>query len=232
MCGRFAEISTPKMIADALGVAEGRVPPRKPRYNIAPTHPVFGVYAQGKTRVVDVFTWGLVPVWAKDPEIGARLINARSETVSEKPSFCGSFKNSRCLIIADGFYEWRKTSAGKQPYFIRLKSREPFGFGGLWSHWTGADGSEIRSCAILTTSPNAVMKPIHDRMPVIIPKQRIGEWLDHNSYDPRLLSDFFTPYSDDALEAYPVSPLVNSPANDSEDCMAEVPPLGFPDKLL
>ncbi len=170
-------------------------------------------------RVIDVFTWGLVPVWAKDPSIGARLINARSETVEEKPSFRGSFKNSRCLIIADGFYEWRRVGAGKQPYLIRLKSREPFGFGGLWSHWTGPDGSEISSCAILTTSPNAVMKPIHDRMPVIIPKDRIGEWLDHNRYDPRQLSDFFRPYPDDELETYPVSTLVNSPANDSPACI-------------
>ncbi len=219
MCGRFLEISKPQAIADAMGVPVDRIPAHKPRYNISPTHPVFGVRVQGAKRVIDVFAWGLVPVWAKDPSIGARLINARSETVEEKPSFRGSFKNSRCLIIADGFYEWRRMGAGKQPYLIRLKSREPFGFGGLWSHWTGPDGSEISSCAILTTSPNAVMKPIHDRMPVIIPKDRIGEWLDHNRYDPRQLSDFFRPYPDDELETYPVSTLVNSPANDSPACI-------------
>jgi putative SOS response-associated peptidase YedK len=223
MCGRFLEISTPQMIAAALGVDPRRIPGRAPRYNIAPSQPVFGVYAQGQTRIVDVFTWGLVPVWAKDPSIGERMINARAETVAEKPSFRGPFKNSRCLIIADGFYEWRRTGEAKQPYCIRLKTREPFGFGGLWSHWTGPDGTEIRSCAILTTSPNAVMKPIHDRMPVIIPKDRIGEWLDHNRYDPKSLSDFFTPYPDAELEAYPVSTLVNSPSNDSPDCIEPLP---------
>lgn len=220
MCGRFAEISSPKMIAAAFGLAEDRIPPHRPRYNIAPTHPVFGVRAQGRSRVLDVFTWGLVPAWARDPSIGERLINARAETAGEKPSFRGSFKNSRCLIVADGFYEWRRTPAGKQPYLIRLKSREPFGFGGLWSHWTGADGSEIRSCAILTTAADAVMRPIHDRMPVIIPKARIAEWLDHDRYEPARLAEFFVPAEDIRLEAFPVSTFVNSPANDSPECVA------------
>ena len=216
MCGRFTEKSKPEKIAKTLGLMPGLIPPHAPNYNVTPMSGVLAVFKQGSKKRADFFSWGLVPVWAKDPSIGGHMINARSETVLEKPSFRGPFKNSRCVIVADGFYEWRKTGAGaKQPYYIRMKSGDPFGFAGLWSHWLGPEGSEIISCAILTTSPNELMKPIHDRMPVILPPDRIDAWLDHDRYESARLVEMLRPYPDGELEAYPVSTLVNTPSNNS-----------------
>lgn len=219
MCGRFTAAKKADEIAKTFGLKAGKVPPIAPQYNVSPSSPVLGLYAQGREKRLDYFTWGLVPVWAKDPLIGSRMINARAETVLEKPSFRGPFKNSRCLVVADGFYEWKRTGQAKQPYFVHLKSGDPFGFAGLWSHWTGPDGSEIKSCAILTTAPNALMRPIHDRMPVILPREHIDEWLDHDCFESVRLAGLLKPYPDEALEAYPVGTFVNSPSNDSPKCV-------------
>jgi putative SOS response-associated peptidase YedK len=163
----------------------------------------------------------LIPSWAKDPEIGSRLINARSETLAEKPSFRSAFRRRRCLILADGFYEW-KTIPGeksKLPMFIHLKNGKVFAFAGLWEIWSAPDGSEIRSCTIITTQPNEMMQSIHNRMPVILPINAYKDWLDPEERTPESLSQWLAPYPAGEMEAYPVSKLVNSPQNDVPECI-------------
>jgi putative SOS response-associated peptidase YedK len=171
---------------------------------------------------MNYFNWGLIPSWAKDPSIGNCMINARAETVSDKPVFRGPFKNSRCLITADGFFEWKKSGSSKQPYFIRMKSKEPFGFAGLWSHWMSPDGSEIKSCSIITTSSNSLMRTIHDRTPVIMDKTNEDEWLDTKVFNKNHLLDMLKPCDIDLLEIYPISTYVNSPSNNSQQCIERI----------
>jgi putative SOS response-associated peptidase YedK len=189
-----------------------------PRYNIAPTQPVAVIPNDGK-RAIDFFTWGLIPSWAKDPSIGSRLINARSETLAEKPSFRSAYRRRRCLILADGFYEWqaREGTKTKVPYYIRLESGDPFGFAGLWEQWFAPDGSEVKSCTIVTTEPNELVGKIHNRMPVILPAAAHQEWLDPGEKDPDSLQGLLKPYPALEMMAYPVATLVNSPANDWPD---------------
>lgn len=217
MCGRFAQIETISslikffMIDDTLVEASSS-------YNIAPGSKVLSVVNnEGKRLLVD-FQWGLVPAWAKDPAIGDRLINARAETVSQKPSFRGAFKARRCLIVASGFYEWKKEGRGKIPYFIRLASREPIAFAGIHETWKSSQGKELHTCAIITTGPNALMEQIHNRMPVILSRDRQEPWLD-SSVLPEEAQTFLAPYPAEEMEAYPVSTLVNSPKNNSADCI-------------
>lgn len=209
MCGRFT------LTADADDLREQfpglYIPPDlQPRYNIAPSQPVAVIPNDGKNRL-DFFVWGLVPSWAKDPSIGDRLINARAETLLEKPSFRNAFRRRRCLVLADGFYEWRKEGKVKVPMYIRLASGKPFAFAGLWEYWSSADGSEIFSCAIITTEPNDLMATIHNRMPVILPRQAYDLWLQPGETDTRRLTQFLAPYTAEEMIAYPVSPLVNNP---------------------
>jgi putative SOS response-associated peptidase YedK len=168
------------------------------------------------TNRADFFVWGLIPSWAKDPAIGSRLINARTETLAEKPSFRSAYKYHRCLIFADGFFEWQAFSgtSGKIPHHIRLKSGKPFAFAGLWEHWQSPDGSEIKSATIITTSPNELMTPIHNRMPVILQHEAYSRWLDPTPLSPVDLNSLLIPYPAGEMIAYPVSTLVNSPAND------------------
>ncbi len=160
MCGRFTQRSDSKRLAKEFKVAE--VPAAEARYNIAPTQDVLAVLEREDGREATFLTWGLVPSWAKDTSMGARLINARSETVAEKPAFRQAFKQRRCIIPADGFYEWVRTEGRKQPFFFRMRDESPFGFAGLWERWEGEDGQVINSCAILTTEANEVLRPVHD----------------------------------------------------------------------
>jgi putative SOS response-associated peptidase YedK len=192
-----------------------------PRYNIAPSQPVLAIPNDGR-QTGDFFVWGLIPSWAKDPSIGSRLINARGETLGEKPSFRGGYKYKRCLILADGFYEWKLQPGTKSkiPNFIHLKTGKPFAFAGLWDEWHAPDGSTIRSCTIVTTTPNGLMKPIHDRMPVILPTGAYGEWLDTAARTPESLNYLIKAFPPDQMEAYPVSTLVNSPSNDLAECIS------------
>ncbi len=183
-----------------------------PNYNIAPTQEVAAVVEEDEKRKLEVFRWGLIPSWAKDPSIGNKMINARAETVSEKPSFRSAFKKRRCLIVADGFYEWQKTDNGKQPYHFRMKDSSPFAFAGLWEAWDG-QGEEIRSCSIVTTDANDLMNEIHHRMPVILHPENYGVWLDQGFAEKEALTDLLRPYPSDEMEAYPVSRRVNKPAN-------------------
>ncbi len=216
MCGRYTLATPVEALAEEFGVA-GPLPEIPPSYNLAPTQEVAVVLVDGERRL-EMLRWGLIPSWADDPQIGSRMINARSETVSEKPSFRGAFRKRRCLIPADGFYEWQRTGNGKQPYHIHAKDGSPLAFAGLWENWSG-DGEEIRSCTILTTEANKVVGEIHHRMPVILAPENYEMWLDPDLHDADRLTPLPTPYPSEALEAYPVSRFVNNPSNDDERCV-------------
>lgn len=224
MCGRYTLTAPGDAIVEAFELDS--VPEVSPRYNIAPTQEVAILRkdrASGR-RQLEKVRWGLVPSWAQDPTIGNRMINARSETAAEKPAFRSAFKRQRCLVVADGFYEWRKNPDGsKQPFFIHLRDGRPFGIAGLWEHWEkGAEPFD--SCALLTTGPNELMATIHDRMPVILPPEKYDAWLDSGTSDRAELESMLTPFDAARMEAYPVSRYVNSPANDSPRCLEPVNP--------
>lgn len=214
MCGRFTLTVDPAEFQDKFG---NFTFPKKfaPRFNIAPTQPVLAVPNNDKFKA-DFFVWGLIPMWAKDPSIGNRLINARGETVAEKPSFRGSLKYKRCLIFADGFYEW-KTQPGKKtktPFYIHMKDRKPFAFAGLWDTWNSSNGSLIRSCTLITTEPNELMAMIHDRMPVILHPRDYAKWLEPSAQTPDQVLPLIKPFPADTMDAYPVSTLVNKASRD------------------
>ena len=176
-------------------------------------------------NLIDFFHWGLIPSWAKDPKIGNRMINARSETLAEKPSFRSAYKRRRCLVLADGYYEWQKIPGEKtkQPVYIRLKSQKPFAFAGLWEVWKGEGMDEpLRSCTIITCPPNAVLAEIHHRMPVILSAEAYGAWLVPDEQSSEVLQPLLVPYADEEMEAYPVSRFVNRPVNNSPECIAPV----------
>ena len=208
MCGRYALRTPPKSLAKAFGVEE--VPEFEARFNIAPTQTIAGVLQTPDGREMKFLKWGLVPSWAKDASLGAKLINARSETVAEKPAFREAFKRRRCLIPADGFFEWARTDGKKQPYFFRMSDEQPFSFAGLWERWQGADGEVVGSCAILTTAANELLQPVHDRMPVILHPEDYSLWLDEDVRKTDLLKELLQPYPAEEMTAYPVSTLVNS----------------------
>lgn len=222
MCGRFALISATEEVADALGVDQATIadiPPAVPRYNIAPTQPVLAAYLDeiGQRRLT-FFQWGLVPSWSKDVTIGSRLINARSETVTEKPSFRNAFKRRRCLIPADGFYEWQKVNGGKQPLYIHGADGRPLALAGLWEVWQEPEGTRLQTCTILTTTPNELMSPIHDRMPVILEPEDFGMWLEPSAHPDESLH-LLRPYPAAKMKVYPVSTAVNNPRNDTAECI-------------
>ncbi len=220
MCGRFALTISPTALAKLFELDE--VPELEPRYNIAPSQAVAAILRgqEEARRLLRMMQWGLVPFWAKDPGIGARLINARAETAAEKPAFRDAFARKRCLIPASGFFEWQKRDQDKQPYFIRPRGEECFALAGMWQRWQGKDGQVIESCSILTTGANDLMRPIHDRMPVILQPDRHALWLDTAVNDPERLSPLLKPYPATAMTAYPVSKRVNRPAHDTPDCIA------------
>jgi putative SOS response-associated peptidase YedK len=222
MCGRFTLTTSPEQLQDTFTWLS--VPDEiQPRYNIAPSQPVAIVANDGKNQL-DFYLWGLIPSWAKDPEIGNRLINARAETLIEKPSFRSAFRRKRCLVLADGFYEWRQEPAGqrKTPIYIKMVDSKPFAFAGLWESWQSPDGSEILSCAIITTEPNNLMRNIHNRMPVILPESAYPFWLESREPDLAGLQALLVPYPTHLMTAYPVSTLVNSPANEAPGCILPV----------
>ena len=208
-------------MAKAFGVEE--VPEYEARFNIAPTQTITSVHQTLDGREMKFLKWGLVPSWAKDASMGAKLINARSETVTEKPSFREAFKHRRCLIPADGFYEWARAEGKKQPYFFQLRDEQPFGFAGLWERWQGGDGAVIESCTILTTEANDVLRPVHDRMPVIIHPEDYELWLDDDERKNGLRRDLLQPFPVEEMLGYPVSTLVNSMRSQGAALVAQVP---------
>jgi putative SOS response-associated peptidase YedK len=230
MCGRFTLTQSATAIADRFELDD--LPFLAPRYNIAPTQPVAVIrVGSGRQQLAGdrQFThlvWGLIPAWAKDPMMGAKLINARAETLAEKPSFRSAFKYRRCLIPTDGFYEWQRVEKKKQPYLFGLADRQPFAFAGLWEHWQSADGSEIESCTIITTEANSLMRSIHDRMPVILQPQDYQQWLDPAVQKVDQLRSLLRPYEPTSdlktLTAHPVSVKVNNPRHDSPDCIEPI----------
>ncbi len=221
MCGRFTLVTSIEDIAAQFGVIDISVE-HQPRYNIAPTQEVLVLVKNGERRL-DQFRWGLVPHWSKGPNTRYSMINARAETVAEKPSYRTPFAKRRCLVLADGFYEWQKRGDKKVPMYIRLESGRPFGLAGLWDLWTPPEGGEpLKSCTIVTTTPNELLKPIHNRMPVILPDDAVETWLDIEGADEDELLSLLGPDPDAELEAYAVSRYVNSPANDSPKCIQPV----------
>ena len=222
MCGRFTLTTELKEIAERFAAP---LPPAalttKPRWNIAPTQSVIVVNDTGARQLV-AMRWGLVPSWATDPSIGNRMINARAETIAEKPAFRVALKKRRCIIPADGFYEWQQTGKLKQPVRIVLRSREPFGFAGLWEQWTSPTGDDLLSCTIITTAANELLKAVHERMPVILSRVDEALWLDPKIQDPETLLPLLKQYPSELMEYYPVSREVNSPANDVPQCIVPI----------
>ena len=220
MCGRFAQRTDPKRVAKAFGVTD--VPNIEARYNIAPTQNILNIRQVDNDREAVLLKWGLVPSWAKDVSIGMKLINARSETITEKPSFREAFKKRRCIIPADGFYEWQRKEGRKQPFFFQMKDESPFGFAGLWERWQGVDGQVIESCTILTTGANKVLQPVHDRMPVILHSDDYDLWLDDDLRKAELRQELLRPFEAAEMMAYQVSTAINSPKNQGATLIEQI----------
>lgn len=218
MCGRFSLSESPAVLAKALGLPVPRV---EPRYNIAPMQPVVALVndAESGGLSFQALRWGLVPFWARDASMAVRCINAKAETVHEKPTFRAAFRHRRCLVPASGFYEWRHEGKAKTPfYFSPANPASPLVLAGIWEDWT--DGAEyLRTLSILTTAANATMRPVHDRMPVLLPAEAWRRWLDAGVQHPRALADLLTPYPDGFLRAWRVSPYVNKVGNEGEACI-------------
>jgi putative SOS response-associated peptidase YedK len=216
MCGRFVQFSLFPILQKEFGLKFGEEMDLKPSWNLAPTQMVPVVVNEGGNRLTTC-RWGLIPPWSKEMAIGSRMINARAETLAEKPSFKSSFKKHRCLVVADGFYEWKKTSTGKIPTYIHMMDDSPIGLAGLYSDWTSPDGEAIRTCTIITTEPNKLIAPIHNRMPAIISPDNRDIWLDPDLQDPAALKPLLAPYPAGEMEAWEVSRAVNSPANNGPE---------------
>lgn len=222
MCGRYTLTSGLTILQRRFGFSAEQIS-LEPRYNLAPGQEAPVVICEGN-NTFRMMRWGLVPFWAKEASIGAKMINARAETLPQKPSFRKPFRERRCLILADGFYEWRKGEGkGKKiPIRFVLPSREPFAFAGLWDIWKKPDGSLLHTFTIITTQANELLRPVHDRMPVILQPEDENLWLDPNLKDVTRLTPLLTPYPANALEAYDVSAIVNSPKNDVPECVQPV----------
>lgn len=218
MCGRFAQSGPAERYAQLFGLEDRNRGNLAPRYNVAPTQTTWACLlgASGRPDLA-ILRWGLVPHWSKGPDARYLMINARAETVQDKPAYRDAFRHRRCLIPADGFYEW-KPENGKQPYFIHRKDVGPMAFAGLWEHWRSLEtGQVIDSCAIIVTDANALMRPIHHRMPVILEPGDFGRWLDPAEKDRGALLALLRPAPSEGLEAYPVATAVNSPKNEGRE---------------
>jgi len=211
MCGRYTMHHTPQQVEMRFGITTAQATPTE-RYNIAPAQAVPVVVEGDGGRILDAMQWGLIPSWAKEPGIGNKMINARAETLPEKPAFRTALSRRRCLIPADGFYEWKKEGGRRQPMHIRRKDGELFAFAGLWEEWKQPDGTPLHTCTIITTSPNALMQSIHDRMPAILLPEEEEAWLQSALHKPAEVIGLLHPYPAELLEAYPVDRRVNIPA--------------------
>ena len=217
MCGRYTLITDINRVAESFGVEPSLA--EQPRYNIAPTQNVVAILKNG-TAHLSTLRWGLIPAWAKDEAIGSRMINARAETLAEKPSFKSLLRGKRCMVVADGFYEWRAEGKSKTPMYITLQDNQPFAFAGLWDLWKSPDGQQIQSCTIITTEPNELMASIHTRMPAILRPGAYEDWLNPQLRDEHVLTHWLTPYPAELMKARPVSKLVNNPRNETAEILA------------
>ncbi|KAA3606872.1 MAG: SOS response-associated peptidase [Calditrichaeota bacterium] len=213
MCGRFSIIVEEEILKKRFGVIIPEQETLFPRFNAAPTQNL-PVITNLNPSEIHLFRWGLIPFWAKDIKIGNKLINARGETLTEKPSFKNAYTNRRCLVLADGFYEWKRVGKNKIPMRITLKNEEPFAIAGLWENWKSPSGEFIKSFTVITTEPNELMSGIHNRMPVILPREIEKDWLD-NSLTTNELNGFLQPFQSEKMKAFQVSSSINSPANDN-----------------
>lgn len=220
MCGRYSLVADLGELASRFEF-DGDWLTFESAYNIAPTQDVLTVVG-GETRRGGFMRWGLVPWWAKDLSIGSRMINARAETVADRPAFRDALRHRRCLVLADGFFEWQRTGRAKRPMRVTMRSGEPFAFAGLWSTWKDPDGNRIPSCAIITTASSDLLTSVHDRMPVVLSRDMEEFWLDPAVDDPDMLASVFTPHPDEVMKVYEVSELVNSAANDGPEVIEPV----------
>lgn len=218
MCGRFTSLLSPELLSAVFNVTAPSALPH--RYNIAPTQEVLTVRQEGAgARYATQVRWGLIPHWAKDMSIGSKMINARSETVHEKPAFRQAIRSRRCIVPASGFFEWVATPKGKFPQYITMQDGSPFAFAGIWESWNTPQGEILESCAIMTTTANSLMSKIHDRMPVILHQTDFDLWLDCLVNEPLEAEQLYQPFPAELMQAWPVSKLVNSPAHDAEECI-------------
>ena len=223
MCGRFTLRVPASAVAEQFGL--GEIPPLAPRFNVAPTQTVAVVRRppdSARQRELVWMRWGLIPSWANDPAIANRMINARAETAAQKPAFRQAFRRRRCLVVADGFYEWQPVGKRKQPYYFRMRDQRPFGLAGLWEVWKSPEDETIESCTILTTEASPLVAPMHDRMPAIIAPEDYDRWLDAAIEDPEAIGPLVHPYPSDAMVAYPVSARVNKPDNEGPGCVEAI----------
>lgn len=221
MCGRFTIVAEAGLLIQRFGI-EAIPFEWRPLYNVAPGQPIPAIIEDRGQRRIGQLRWGLVPSWAQDEKIGYKMINARDETLREKPAFRRLLERKRCLIPADGFYEWKKTGNKKQPMRITMRDGQPFAFAGLFDTWIAPDGQRLHTCTIITTRPNEVVAEIHDRMPVILRRQDESIWLDRDRTDVDLLQSLLAPYDAGGMRAYPVSNLVGNAKNDLPECIAEI----------
>jgi putative SOS response-associated peptidase YedK len=222
MCGRFTSLLSPELLVDLYGVPTPQE--LECRYNIAPTQEVLAVRqdAAGE-RYLSAVSWGLVPHWAKELSIGSKMINARCESVFEKPSFRQAIRTRRCIVPASGFYEWATIADGRIPHYITMQDGSPFSFAGIWESWADPDGHAVETCAILTTAANGLIETIHDRMPVILHPTEFDLWLDRTVNDQYELKRVFQPYPSDVMQIWPVSPFVNKSRHESSECIEPLP---------
>jgi putative SOS response-associated peptidase YedK len=225
MCGRYSLATPAQQVAEHFGLAG--VPELSPRYNIAPTQSVAIVRTSGDEAapILEFRRWGLIPSWAKDPAIGSRMINARVETAAEKPAFRSAFRRRRCLVPADGFYEWKPHPKRRRPHHVRLADGELFGLAGLFEAWKSSEGETIGSCTLLTTAANAALRALHDRMPILIDPEHYGGWLDPDLQDPEAILSLIQPSTSDRLRFHPVDFRVNNPRNDDVGCIEPTEPM-------
>jgi|HubBroStandDraft_6_1064221.scaffolds.fasta_scaffold00329_5 putative SOS response-associated peptidase YedK len=233
MCGRY-RLSRRKQLVEEYFDAADWQDDWSPRFNVAPTQPVPVIRQNPKEpiRELSLMRWGLIPSWAKDASGAARMINARSETAATKPTFRDPLKFRRCLIPADGFYEWKRTGTPKQPYCFEVNDGELFAFAGLWDGWKNAEGQWIKTCSILTTVPNAVTATVHDRMPVILDRESYDLWLDPGMTNVQVVSELLKPYDAKSMRCYPVTTRINHVANDDEECSRRVEPVQAQNSLF
>ncbi|WP_057913645.1 SOS response-associated peptidase [Peribacillus muralis] len=222
MCGRFTLFTDMEEIKERFDIQWSSDAEYSFSYNIAPSHSVLSVINDGTRNRLGYLRWGLIPFWAKDEKVGYKMINARAETISEKTSFKNAFKKKRCLIIADSFYEWKKTPERKIPMRIKLKDATPFGMAGLFETWKSPEGISIHTCSVITTAPNELMTGIHDRMPVILKPEDEKAWLDPSIHDTAYLQRYLKPFNSDQMEAFEVSTDVNSPKNNSPNLIQQI----------